>query len=142
MTVPARPRPERFVRSGLRGAPRYANGLYSLTRSDGPRSSIGSGSANSNPVAPASRSTTSAELRMSAPGSLQAVQMLAVVLADSQQTSVQISEASMCTTSAVAILAFRQAVTVRSKTSQNRSSSRRQRMWVKLDSLNRRCCRQ
>ena len=70
---PGKPRPERLIRSGRRGAPRYADGLYSLTRSDGPRSWIGLRSANSNPVASASRSTTSADLSMSALGSVQAI---------------------------------------------------------------------
>ena len=48
--------------------------------------------------------------------------MLAVVLTVSQPTSVQIGEASMCPTSAAAIFVSRQAVTVRSKTSENCSS--------------------
>ena len=48
MTDRANRATEQFVRSGLRGAPRYAAGLYSLTRSHGPRSSIGLRSADSN----------------------------------------------------------------------------------------------
>jgi len=51
----------------------------------------------------------------------------------SQLTLARIRDASMCTTSAVAIFAFKQASTVRLKILQNRSSPQRWRMRVRLE---------
>src|SRR5262249_28320788 len=51
----------------------------------------------------------------------------------SQLTLARMSEASICTTSAVAIFAVRQASTVRLKILRNRSSPQRWRMRVRLE---------